>query len=42
LKIFANESFSSVCELARYTWLSKTTVHHHLTCLLSFTVRPLR
>jgi hypothetical protein len=42
LKTPANEPFSSVHELIRYTCLSKTIVHPHVTCSLSFTVRSLR
>jgi hypothetical protein len=42
LKALADKHFSSVRKLARYTCLSRTTVHRHLTCSLGFTVRHLR
>jgi hypothetical protein len=42
LNALADESFSSVRELAQHTCLSRTTVHRRLTCSLGFSVRRLR
>jgi hypothetical protein len=41
LKTLADKPFSSVHELTRHTYLSKSTSHRHLTCSLSFTIRYL-
>jgi hypothetical protein len=42
LKTFADELFSSLCDLAKYTNLSKTIIHWHLIDSFGFIIRHLR